>query len=85
MSVLLQRQVANIYVPPVDVLDDKQALNEIFALHIEQKHFFNALVDDDACHEDVLEYVETYIGTQNMDDYVERTEQQLEQLIVSGY
>ena len=60
MSVLLSRQVANIYIPPVDVINDKTEMNQLLALHIEQKNFFAALVQDDTCHEDVLEYVETY-------------------------
>ena len=43
MNVLLQRKVANIYIPPVDVLDDKQAMDQLIAIHIEQKNFFAAL------------------------------------------
>ena len=81
MSVLLQRQVASIYIPPVDVIDDKTEMNQLLALHIEQKNFFAALVQDDICHEDVLEYVETYIGTVNMDSYIDRTEQQLNDFV----
>ncbi|MGD1920405.1 MAG: hypothetical protein ACFCAD_16900 [Pleurocapsa sp.] len=84
MSVLLQRKVANIYIPPVDVMEDREAMNQLLAFHVEQKNFFAALVEDDICHEDVLEYVETYIGTRDMDNYIEVTEQQLDQLIRCG-
>ena len=84
MNVLLQRKVANIYIPPVDVLDDKQAMDQLIAIHIEQKNFFAALATDDTCHEDVLEYVETYVGTRNMDTYIDSTERQLEQLTNCG-
>lgn len=84
MNVLLQRQVADIYIPPVDVIDDKAAMNQLMDLHILQKQFFAALVEDDICHEDVLDFVETYIGTHQMDSYVVQTEAQLDQLIACG-
>ncbi len=84
MNVILQRKVANIYIPPVDVIDDREAMNQMLAHHVEQKNFFAALATDDVCHEDVLEYVETFVETRNMDAYIEQTEQQLNQLIRCG-
>lgn len=77
MNVNLIRRVADIYIPPVEVIDDEAALNQMMALHIEQKNFFNALVTDESCHEDVLEFVEAYIGTKSMDGYIAKTEREL--------
>lgn len=81
MNVNLVRRVADIYIPPVEVIDDRSYMDSMMAAHIEQKNFFNALVTDEVCHEDVLEFVEAYIGTREMDIYIDRTEQQLTQLI----
>lgn len=81
---ILQRKVANIYIPPVDVIDDRQAMDEMVAIHVQQKNFFAALVEDQTCHEDVLEYMEMYVGTRNMDSYIDSTEQQLNKLIING-
>lgn len=81
MNVLLQRQVANIYIPPVKVLDDKGAMNQMLAAHIEQKQLFVDLVSGEVDHEDLLEVVEAYVGTQNMDNYIEVTEQQLDRFL----
>lgn len=81
MNVELVRRTADIYIPPVEVLKDDAAMNQMMALHIEQKKFFNALVTDDCCHEDVLEFVEAYIGTSEMDRYIESTEQKLVKLV----
>ena len=80
MNVELVRRVASIYIPPVEVIDDKAAMNQMMAAHVEQKNFFNALVNDDCVHEDVLEFVEAYIGTSQMDSYINATETQLQQL-----
>ena len=80
MNVNLIRRVADIYIPPVEVIDDSAALDQMMALHVEQKNFFNALVTDDVCHEDVLEFVEAYIGTRSMDNYIARTERELTEL-----
>lgn len=76
----LIRRVADIYIPPVTVIDDKEAMNQLMALHFEQKQFFNALVTDDVCHEDVLEFIEAYVDTRAMDDRINQIEQQLTEL-----
>ena len=81
MNVNLVRRVADIYIPPVEVIDDRDAMNQMIALHVEQKNFFNALVTDECAHEDVLEFIEAYIGTSEMDSYIESTEEKLTKLI----
>ena len=81
MSILLQRYVANIYVPPVEVLDDMGAMNQMLAAHIEQKQLFADLLSGEVDHEELLEVVEAYVGTNNMDSYIDSTEQQLDRLV----
>lgn len=83
MNVELIRKTADIYIPPVEVIDDRDAMNQMMALHVEQKNFFNALVTDDCCHEDVLEYVEAFVGTSEMDRYIKETEARLTELFSS--
>ena len=80
---LLLRKVANIYVPPVDLLEDKAAFEQMFELHVEKKRLLNDLLVGGVDHEEVLEALEAYIGTSNMDNYIEQTEQQLDLLIAS--
>lgn len=81
---ILQRAVASIYVPPVDVIEDKAEMDRLLTIHFEQKQFLKALITDDICHEDVLEFMETYVETRNMDAFVENSERQLNQLIDYG-
>lgn len=76
--VLLLRKVANIYVPPVDVLEDKAAFDQLFELHVEQKRLLQDLLVGGVDHEEVLEALEAYIGTPNMDRYLEQVEPQLD-------
>ena len=80
---LLLRKIANIYVPPVDVLEDQAAFDEMFELHVEQKRLLQDLLVGGVDHEEVLEALEAYIGTSHMDHYIEQTEQQLDLLIAS--
>lgn len=81
--VLLLHKVSNIYVPPVDVLDDSKAFDKLFELHIEKKRLLQDLLLGGIDHEEVLEALEAYIGTSHMDSYIEQTEQQLDRLIAS--
>ncbi|MEM8779999.1 MAG: hypothetical protein AAGF26_14230 [Cyanobacteria bacterium P01_G01_bin.49] len=60
-------------------------MNRLMEAHFQQKQFFKALVEDDGCQEDVLEFMEAYIGTSQMDSYIDRTEQQLDRLMQSAY
>lgn len=76
--VLLLRKVANIYVPPVDVIEDKAAFDQLFELHVEQKRLLQDLLVGGVDHEEVLEALEAYIGTPNMDRYLEQVEPQLD-------
>ena len=83
MSLVLKRIVSEIYVPPVKVLDDKSAMNQLFLAHIEQKQLFADLLSGEVDHEELLEVVEAYVGTNNMDSFIDSTEQQLNRLV--GY
>ncbi|MGK7914735.1 MAG: hypothetical protein AB4038_04205 [Prochloraceae cyanobacterium] len=80
---LLLRQVANIYVPPVDVLEDRAAFDELFELHVEQKRLLQDLLVGGVDHEEVLEALEAYIGTSHMDNYIERVEPRLDLIFSS--
>lgn len=80
---LLLRKVANLYVPPVNVLEDKAAFEQMFELHVEKKRLLNDLLIGGVDHEEVLEALEAYIGTSNMDNYIEQTEQQLDLILTS--
>ena len=80
-DLLLQRSLGGIYIPPVDVMDDQAAMGEMLETHIQQKDFLMALSTDEYIHEDILEFVETYVGTNNMDKYIQKTEQKLDRVL----
>lgn len=80
---MLSRELANIYIPPVNVLNDSDAMNELMTLHIQQKMLFKDLITGGIDHEEVLEALEAYIGTKNMDDYIISTESQLDKLEIN--
>ena len=80
---ILHRRVANIFVPPVDYLEDEEALTQMFAIHVERKLLFNDLVEGGVDFETVLEACEAYIGTSQMDGFIAEVEPQLD-LIVGG-
>ena len=77
---MFTRKLANIYIPPVDVLDDVRAVEELLELHIEQKRLFSDLVAGGINHQEILEALEAYIGISQMDEYIASTEQQLDEL-----
>ena len=77
---LLLRQVSDILVPPVDILQDEKAFDEMFELHVEQKLLLQDLLRGGVDYEEVLEALEVYLGTPAMDAYIHRVEPQLDQL-----
>ena len=79
---ILHRTVANIFIPPVDYLEDKEAMEQMFSIHCERKLLFNDLVEGNVDYEEVLEACEMYIGTKVMDDFIESIEPQLDKLIL---
>jgi hypothetical protein len=80
-TLLLQRALGGIYVPPIDVIDDRATMDAMLKAHIEQKNFLMALSTDEYVHEDILELVEAYIGTSAMDVYIADTEQKLDRVL----
>lgn len=81
---LWQRSLGEIYVPSVDIIDDRATMNAMLKAHCEQKNFLMALSTDEYIHEDILELVETYIGVDNMDRYITDTEQKLDRVLESN-
>ena len=81
--VLLLRQVSNAFIPAVDLVEDKEEFDHLFALHVEKKRLLQDLLVGGVPYEEVLEALEAYIGTSNMDSYIEETEQKLELIICS--
>ena len=77
---ILHRKVANIYIPPVTNIEN-EAFDEMFKAHVLQKQLFQDLVAGGVDHEEVLEALEVFIQTRNMDSYIQRTEQKLDQLV----
>lgn len=70
MVFLPERQVANILISPVAFTGDDLALKQEFSLHAEKKKLFQDLLYGDATFEEVLEALETFIQTGNMDAYL---------------
>lgn len=71
MSVELQRQVSSILIPDVDVTyQDELIFDQMFAIHVEKKKLFHDLANGEADFEEVLEALEVFIGTSNMDGYL---------------
>ncbi|MEO1006901.1 MAG: hypothetical protein AAFW67_13910, partial [Cyanobacteria bacterium J06638_38] len=71
----LLRKVSSVYVPPVEVLEDEKAFDDLFQLHIEKKRLMKDLITGGVNHQEVLEALEVYIGTSNMDSYIEETQE----------
>lgn len=78
--VLLPRKVASIYIPSVQVVEDKDLFDSMFEAHCQQKLLFNDLIKGGVNHEEILEALELYIGTSQMDSYIASSEQQLDEL-----
>jgi len=83
MTVQLLRRVSSIYIPDVDVVPDEAAFNQMFAVHMEEKQLLQDLILGGVDHEEVLEALEVYIGTPNMDSYIEKTESELDSFLDS--
>ncbi len=77
---LLLRKVSDILVPPVDILQEEKAFDQMFAIHCEQKLLLQDLLIGGVDYEEVLEALEVYLGTPAMDAYIHRVEPQLDQL-----
>ena len=75
---MLLRKLASIYIPPVTVLEDTQAMNQLLELHYEQKLLFNDLIKGGIDHDEVLEALEAYIGIKNLDNYCAHVEKKLD-------
>ncbi len=83
--VLLLRKVSDILVPPVEILQDEKAFDEMFELHVEQKLLLQDLLVGGVDYEEVLEALEVYLGTPAMDAYINRIEPQLDLILPSWY
>lgn len=68
--------------PPVEIIDDDKAMNELLEAHYEQKQMFKDLLTGEADLEELLEVMEMWIGTPNMDRYVAETEEKLNKIII---
>ena len=77
----LKRKVADILIPPVNVLDDKQAFKQIFDIHCERKMLLDDLVKGGVDYYTVLDACEAYLGTSAMDEFIQQVEPQLDKLI----
>lgn len=75
---LLHREISNILVPSVDVLEDKAAFKQLFAIHCEKKLLLQDLITGGVDHEEVLEALEIYIGTSKMDAYIDQIEPEMD-------
>lgn len=73
-----QRQLADIYIPEVDLSLDSAEVAAAWVNHVQQKIIFRELVNGGADSEEVLEALEVFIGTSNMDGYLLDIEPQLE-------
>ena len=73
-----QRQLADIYIPEVDLSLDSEEIEAAWVNHVQQKIIFRELINADADSEEMLEALEVFIGTSNMDGYLLDIEPQLE-------
>lgn len=75
-----ERSLSNIYIPPVSTENQNtQEIEYLWKLHCQQKLLFRELITADADSEEILEALETFIGTSNMDAYLLDIEPQLQQ------
>lgn len=78
MSISLERQYSSILVP--EVFTSEAEFDQLFHLHCLKKQLLSELIDGEADFEEVLEALETFIGTSNMDGYLMDIERPLNQL-----
>ena len=67
---MLERKYANILVDPVSCNLPDDVLAELFRQHVAKKQLVRELVSQNASHDDVLDAMEMYVGTKNMDNYL---------------
>ena len=70
MGVFLERKVANILIPGVDISAEQKAFEQLFEIHCLKKQLFLQLVKGEADFEEIFEALEAFIGTSNMDAYL---------------
>ncbi len=80
MNVSDKRRISNILIPAVDILDEEKAFEQLFQIHCLKKQLFSELVEGEASFEEILEALETFIGTSNMDGYLLEIEPKLNNL-----
>ena len=81
---MLERQLANIYIPEVSLTMDSEEVENAWKLHCQQKVLFKELVDADANSEEILEALEVFIGTSNMDGYILDVEPELNHFLAAN-
>ncbi len=80
MNVLLERRISNILIPAVDISTDENAFEQLFEIHCLKKQLFSELVKGEASFEEILEALEAFIGTSNMDGYLLDVQPKLDKL-----
>lgn len=80
---MLERKLANIYIPDVSLGVDEELIKASWQIHCQQKILFKEMIDGDCDSEEILEALEVFIGTQNMDGYLLDIEPQIEQFAQS--
>ena len=70
MNVVLERKVANILIPGVDISADEKAFDQLLEIHCLKKQLFSELVKGEANFEEIFEALEAFIGTSNIDAYL---------------
>lgn len=79
--VIYQRELADIFIPPVDILDDKEATDQLLDIHREQKLLFKTLIDGNGSIEDVVDALEDWMGIDEVDSYCDRIEREVTDFI----
>ncbi len=80
MNFELERKISNILIPAVDIPDDEKAFEQLFEIHCLKKQLFSELVKGEADFEEILEALEAFIGTSNMDGYLLDVQPKLDKL-----
>ncbi|MDJ0576579.1 MAG: hypothetical protein QNJ65_15600 [Xenococcaceae cyanobacterium MO_234.B1] len=84
MNFELERKISNILIPAVDIPSSENVAHnnfeELFQIHCLKKQLFSELVEGEASFEEILEALETFIGTSNMDGYLLEIEPKLNNL-----
>lgn len=70
MSIKIQREISQILIEDVKFNLDEKSFESEFELHIIKKRMFHELVEGEANFEEILEALESFVGTSNMDVYL---------------